>query len=377
VHVRHLQVTDFRNWERGDLDLSPGVTVLAGANGAGKTSLAEALDYVATLGSHRAAGDAPLVRHGATRALVRAAVVSGDRELAVEIEINKGKANRARVNRGAPSRARDALGILRTVLFAPSDLALVRGDPAERRRFLDDLLVSRAPRFAGVVSDYERVLRQRSALLKSAAAGGQAVLGTLDAWDAHLAEYGAELTAGRADLLTDLAPHVCEAYREVAPGAPAAGIEYTASLPTAPSAGSRPDPAALAEALRAGLAEVRSRELARGVSLLGPHRDEVTLTLGAAPAVPAKGYASHGESWALALALRLGAYRLLRSDGVEPVLLLDDVFAELDSERRGALAEVAAAAEQAVVTAAVAEDVPAGLSGRRVMIAGGEVADCG
>jgi DNA replication and repair protein RecF len=368
-----LQVTDFRNWERADLDLAPGVTVLAGANGAGKTSLLEAIDYLATLGSHRTAGDAPLIRHGAERALVRAAVVSAGRELVVELEIHKGRANRARVNRGAPSRARDALGILRTVLFSPSDLGLVRGEPAERRRFLDDLLVARAPRFAGVLADYERVLRQRSALLKTAgAAGGQADLATLDTWDEHLAQCGAALLAGRFDLVGELAPHVAAAYREIAPGAPAVAIQYTASLAGPPAGGPGADPSTLAHALRTRLAERRTQELARGVSLAGPHRDDLELGLGAAPA---RGYASHGESWALALALRLGAYRLLRAEGVEPVLILDDVFAELDSDRRAALAEVATGAEQTFVTAPVTEDVPAELAGRRVIVSGGEVLD--
>jgi DNA replication and repair protein RecF len=373
VHVRHLQVTDFRNWERADLELSPGVTVLAGANGSGKTSLAEAIDYVATLGSHRVAGDIPLIRHGAARALVRVVVVSAGRELTVELEINKGGANRARVNRGAPSRARAVLGILRTVLFAPGDLALVSGEPGQRRGFLDDLLASRAPRFATVASDYERVLRQRSALLKTAGPGaGRAELPTLDVWDEHLAEYGAALLAGRLDLVADLAPHVTAAYRDIAPGAPALGIEYAASLPELPAGGSRAEPAALAGALRTGLAECRARELARGVCLVGPHRDDLALWLGA---VPARGYASHGESWAAALALRLGAYRLLQADGLEPVLILDDVFAELDGQRRGALAAVAVEAEQAVVTAAVPGDVPPELVGRRVTVSGGEVLD--
>ncbi len=373
MHVRHLQVTDFRNWERADLELAPGVTVLAGANGGGKTSLVEAIDYVATLGSHRVAGDIPLIRHGCARALVRAAVVSENRELTVELEINNGGANRARINRGAPSRARDALGILRTVLFAPGDLALVRGAPGQRRGFLDDLLASRAPRLGTVAADYERVLRQRSALLKTAGSGAaRAELPTLEVWDEHLAEYGAVLLAGRLDLVTDLAPHVTTAYRDIAPGAPTLGIEYAASLPELPAGGPRAEPAALAEALRAGLAETRARELSRGVCLLGPHRDDLALWLGA---VPAKGYASHGESWAAALALRLGAYRLLQADGIEPVLILDDVFAELDTERRGALAAVAGAAEQALVTAAVPGDVPPELAGRRVTVSGGEVLD--
>lgn len=359
MHLRRLAVADFRSWEEAELLLQPGITVLVGPNGAGKTNLVEAAGYVATLGSHRVATDNPLIRRGAERAIVRATVVHQGRELTVELEITSGRANRARVNRAPVAKVRDVLGILRTVLFAPEDLALVRGDPGERRGFLDDLLVSRLPRFAGVRADYDRVLRQRSALLKTARAGGD--LRTLDVWDGHLARHGATLLAGRLELVAAIAPLAAEAFAEVAPTSEPVTARYRSGLGAELPAG-----AAELEALMLDeLARVRRQEVERGVCLVGPHRDDLELRLGEGPA---KGYASHGESWALALALRLASYRLLCADDVEPVLILDDVFAELDSRRRRALADVARAAEQVLVTAAVAEDVPEGLDGARFTV---------
>jgi DNA replication and repair protein RecF len=402
VYVRHLSVTDFRNWPAAEVGFEPGPSVLVGPNGQGKTNLVEALEYVATLGSHRVATDAPLVRSGAERAVVRTAVVSRGRELLVELEINPGRPNRARLNRAAVPRARDLLGALRAVLFAPEDLTLVRGDPAERRRFLDELLVLRTPRYAGVRADYERVLKQRGALLKTAGlarrAGGTGDLRTLDVWDGHLARYGAELLDGRLSLVAALAPYVAAAYEEISGDRPEVGarLGYASSLPDLPPGRSvepgapggsgvsgvsglpgvsvleadLPGVSVLEAALLAELARMRSHEVERGVTLVGPHRDDMTLSLGGKPA---KGYASHGESWSYALALRLGSYELLGADGGEPVLILDDVFAELDTGRRGRLAAVAAKAEQALVTAAVPEDVPPELQGARYDVADGEV----
>ncbi|HEY0806810.1 MAG TPA: DNA replication/repair protein RecF [Pseudonocardiaceae bacterium] len=380
MFVRQLQVTDFRSWPQADLALAPGPNVLIGPNGQGKTNLIEALSYLATLGSHRVATDAPLVRHGSERAIVRAAVVHAGRELLVELEITPGRANRARINRAPAARPRDVLGIVRTVLFAPEDLALVKGDPGERRRFMDDLLVARAPRYAGVRADYDRVLKQRGALLKTAGAarraGGAGDIRTLDVWDGHLARHGAELLAGRLDLVADLAPHVVAAYAGVAPESVPAGVRYRGTLGESMppeygvANGERADPEVLEAALLVELSRTRAQEIDRGVSLVGPHRDELELSLGESPA---RGFASHGESWSFALALRLAGYELLRADGAEPILLLDDVFAELDRRRRSALAKVAAGAEQVLVTAAVAEDVPAELAGIRFDVAEGEV----
>jgi DNA replication and repair protein RecF len=441
VHLTRLALTDFRSYAGVELSLEPGVSTFVGPNGQGKTNLVEAAAYVSTLGSHRVATDAPLVRAGAERAILRAAVTSSGRDSLVEIEINPGRANRARLNRAPVSRPRHVLGVLSTVLFAPEDLALVKGDPEQRRRFLDDLLVASAPRYAGVRADYERVLRQRTALLKSlrtrpgrparsgtrayaragalrdaarsgrggdgpghngsgedgtgpdgagpdrAGPAGQAA-STLDVWDEHLATAGAELLAARIRLTASLRPLVARSYSAVSGGASVeAGISYRQSLrmlglsgpsgsPSRPGrAAAEPDePAAdaakLADGLREALAMVRGEELERGVCLVGPHRDDLDLRIGD---LPARGYASQGESWSMALALRLSAFEALRGAGDDPVLLLDDVFAELDVGRRERLARLAAGAEQVLVTAAVAADVPAALHGARFDVGGGTV----
>ncbi|MEH1012619.1 DNA replication/repair protein RecF [Micromonospora sp. CPCC 206060] len=377
MYVRRLELVDFRSYERVAIDLEPGPNVFVGANGVGKTNLIEALGYVATLASHRVAMDAPLVRVGASAAVIRCAVAHEGRELLIELEIVPGRANRARLGRSPVRRARDVLGALRMVLFAPEDLELVRGDPAERRRYLDELLVTRQPRYAGVRADYERVVKQRNALLRTAylarKTGGSrgADLSTLDVWDTHLARHGAELLAGRLELVAALGPHVAKAYDAVAAGRGAAAMAYraTVELGTAPV-----DRAMLQEALATALADSRAAEAERGTTLVGPHRDELALTLGP---LPAKGYASHGESWSFALALRLAAYDLLRADGIEPVLALDDVFAELDAGRRDRLAELVGGAGQLLVTCAVDDDVPAALSGTRYQVDEGAVRRAG
>ncbi|MFI8963274.1 DNA replication/repair protein RecF [Streptomyces sp. NPDC053493] len=370
MHVTHLSLADFRSYARVEVPLDPGVTAFVGANGQGKTNLVEAVGYLATLGSHRVASDAPLVRMGAERAVIRAAVTQGERSQLVELELNPGRANRARINRSSQVRPRDVLGIVRTVLFAPEDLALIKGDPGERRRFLDELITARAPRMAGVRSDYERVLKQRNTLLKSAAMarrhGGRGMdLSTLDVWDQHLARAGAELLAQRLDLIAVLRPLADKAYEQLAPGGGPVQLEYK---PSAPGSGHTREE--LYGQLIAALADVRKQEIERGVTLVGPHRDDLLLKLGD---LPAKGYASHGESWSYALALRLASYDLLRAEGNEPVLVLDDVFAELDARRRERLAELVAPGEQVLVTAAVDDDVPGVLAGTRYAVADGAV----
>ncbi len=378
MHVTHLSLADFRSYPSVELGFDPGVTALVGPNGQGKTNLVEALGYVATLGSHRVPTDAPLVRLGAQRAVIRAAVVRAGRTTLVELELVPGSANRARINRAPVPRPREVLGLLRTVLFAPEDLALVKGDPDGRRRFLDDLLVARAPRFAGVRADVERVLRQRNALLKSAGStikAGRGDVRTLDVWDQHLATAGAELLAGRLHLVRSIAPHVALSYEQVSAGQGAAGLTYRCSLGEDVTADAPIGRDLLAARLLDALAQVRTKELERGISLVGPHRDDLLLTLGP---LPAKGYASHGECWSFALALRLASYELLRADtggdgDGEPVLVLDDVFAELDTGRRDRLAGLVAGAEQVIVTAAVPQDVPELLTGARVDVMGGEV----
>ncbi|HET7305054.1 MAG TPA: DNA replication/repair protein RecF [Segeticoccus sp.] len=403
MHLSHLSISDFRSYPRAEVPLRPGVTTFLGLNGQGKTNLVEAAGYLASLGSHRAATDAPLVRYGAQQAIVRGTVVRDGRETLVELEITPGRSNRARLNRSPVPRPRDVLGSLRTVLFAPEDLALVKGDPAERRRFLDDLLVARQPRWAGVRSDYDKALKQRNALLKSAAPvlsrgrrGGRgertregvpvdearaSALHTLDIWNAQLAEIGAALVYARLRLLRDLVPYLSHAYDEVSAGRSGAWAAYRSSVVEEVAeriaAGEVPEQAELRAVLLATFEQVRDKEIERGVSLVGPHRDDVVLTLGE---LPARGYASHGESWSFALALRLAAYQLLRHDlGTDPVLVLDDVFAELDAGRRERLAALVADGEQVLITAAVPDDVPAALraSGRTWEVTLGSLQEVG
>jgi DNA replication and repair protein RecF len=377
VHLTHLSLADFRSYTTAELPLEPGVSAFIGPNGQGKTNLVEAVGYIATLGSHRVPTDAPLVRSGAERAVVRTAISRAGRTTLVEVELVPGATNRARVNRSPVPRAREVLGLLRTVLFAPEDLAMVKGDPDGRRRFLDDLLVARAPRYAATRADLDRILKQRNALLKSAGAkvrSGQGDVRTLDVWDAHLATAGAELLTGRLRLVQLLAPLVRQSYQQVADGGEA-DIGYRSSLGDDVTADAGFGRDVLQARLLEALARARPRELERGVSLVGPHRDDLLLGLGP---LPAKGYASHGESWSFALALRLASYELLKADvggdgDGEPVLILDDVFAELDSQRRIRLAELVAPAEQVLVTAAVAGDVPEQLDGARIDVMAGQV----
>ncbi|MGW1373357.1 DNA replication/repair protein RecF [Streptomyces sp. NPDC002446] len=373
MHVSHLSLADFRSYARVEVPLDPGVTAFVGPNGQGKTNLVEAVGYLATLGSHRVSSDAPLVRMGAERAVIRAAVVQGERQQLIELELNPGRANRARINRSSQVRPRDVLGIVRTVLFAPEDLALVKGDPGERRRFLDELITARSPRMAAVRSDYDRVLKQRNTLLKTAAlarrhGGRQMDLSTLDVWDQHLARAGAELLVQRLDLIAALQPLADKAYEQLAPGGGPLALEYRGSAGEAMVGASTREE--LYGVLLAALGEARKQEIERGVTLVGPHRDELQLKLGQ---LPAKGYASHGESWSYALALRLASYDLLRAEGNEPVLVLDDVFAELDARRRERLAELVAPGEQVLVTAAVDDDVPGVLTGARYAVSDGAV----
>ncbi|MET3719397.1 MULTISPECIES: DNA replication/repair protein RecF [unclassified Arthrobacter] len=397
MYLEHLSLTDFRSYAQVDLALGPGVTVLVGSNGIGKTNLMEAIGYLATLSSHRVSSDGPLLRFGTERSLVRARVVRGGQTTVLELEINAGRANRGRINRSNPVPARDLLGICQTVLFAPEDLALVKGDPSSRRRFLDELLVSLIPRHSATRTDYDRVLKQRNALLKSArtgkfTAGHEA---TLDVWDMHMARAGAELLYARLELVERLRPHLAKAYAQLTDGSKEAGAVYRSTLQnlmdddgSAPDAGggSAVAGSAGADDLRfltveelthryvQAFAASRRKELERGISLVGPHRDELALILGEAPA---KGYASHGETWSMCLSLRLASYYVMlddaRTGGSAPILILDDVFAELDVQRRRKLAAIVSGAEQVLVTAAVDADIPDELSGRRVKVIPGGI----
>ena len=395
MHVAHLTLHNFRSYADLDVALEPGATAFIGRNGQGKTNLIEAIDYLSRLSSHRVATDTPLVRAGTDQAIVRASVVKDGRTALLEVELNPGRANRARINRSPLPRPREIIGLVRTVVFAPDDLTLVKGDPSDRRKFLDDLLILRTPRLAGVRSDYDRILKQRNSLLKTAGlargSSRDSAMSTLVVWDENLARVGAELLGARLQLVEDLRPYLGKAYEAVARGAQRedADLEYKASVDLGLVTGLRPsstsDPSVeevaqqpsrdhLEQVLLAAIEDRRKDELDRGISLVGPHRDELLLTLGNADLrLPVKGYASHGESWSYALAMRLASYDLLRADGDDPILVLDDVFAELDTERRRQLAELVAGAEQVLVTAAVAADVPESLQGMRFLVADGEV----
>src|SRR5215218_3978232 len=355
MRLERLEVVDFRNHDRAAVELPAGVSALVGPNGVGKTNLLEAVGYLATLGSHRVGQDASLIRAGAASAVIRAAVRRAGRRLLVDVELRPGSGVRGRVNGAPVPRARDLLGVVRATVFAPEDLGLVRGDPEERRRFLDTLATQRLPRYHGSRQDYDRVLRQRNTLLRSAGGGRlpTSALATLEVWDEKLASAGAELWSERLRLVAALTPRVELAYQRLAGRDDVVDVAYVSSV--AGNAGLDPDPAKLAQALRERLVADRTREVERGITLSGPHRDDLALAL---RGLPARTHASHGEAWSLALALRLGSHRLLAEEGEEPVLLMDDVFAELDRQRRDRVAEAALATEQTIVTAAVAEELP-------------------
>jgi len=391
VIVEHLSLVDFRNYAAADVELGPGPNVFVGRNGQGKTNLAEAIGFFATLGSHRVSNDAPMVRDGADAAIIRARLAHGERRVQLEAQVNRQGSNKARVN-GSPVKPSELPRYAQVVLFAPEDLQIVRGDPSARRRFADQLLIQRAPRMAGVIADYDRVLKQRTALLKSARARGIRgdSLSTLDVWDDKLVTLGTQLIAGRLALANDLAAPLASAYTAIAGADHDPEIEWALSVAGADTgedadtgSSSAADSASLetardaaapriAELFRQALAAKRASELERGLTLVGPHRDDLLLRI---RGLPVKGYASHGESWSVALSLRLASAELLRADSTlgDPVLILDDVFAELDADRRARLAQLAGGYEQVVVTAAVEGDVPEALRVRMVRVEAGQI----
>ncbi|WP_136709209.1 DNA replication/repair protein RecF [Agromyces sp. H66] len=398
MHVARLSLTDYRNYERAELALGPGATVFVGRNGQGKTNLVEAIGYLSTLGSHRVSGDQALIRAGADAAIIRALMAHGDREVLVELQLNRQGANRAQLNR-SPVKTRELPRYAHSVLFAPEDLAIVRGEPSVRRRMLDELLVQRTPRLAGVMADYDRVLKQRNSLLKSARARGLAAarLPTLEIWDERLVELGSEIIDQRVALIGDLATPLAAAYRSIVDAdhrpelrpllsidggesdgeagfAGISGFETPPASAPRPADASVPQPTDTAARFAEAVRRLRPKELERGITLVGPHRDDVVLLLNG---LPAKGYASHGESWSFALALRLASAELLRRDSStgDPVLVLDDVFAELDRLRRERLAAAIGSFEQVLVTAAVLEDVPEPLTARIVHIESGRIVE--
>jgi DNA replication and repair protein RecF len=411
VFIKHLSLANFRNYKTAEVELAPGVNLIVGPNGQGKTNLVEAIRYLSTLSSHRVAGYLPLIKAGETSAVIRAFASFDDRDILVEAELNRESANKGRVNKSPVSRARDILGYVNTVTFAPEDLDIVKRDPSNRRAFIDELVIQVWPRFAGVYADYDRVLKQRNTLLKTARNTGAkgSALSTLDAWDASLISYGSEIVAARIDLVNRLQPFLFGAYQSIAvanneprilvksslagavipavyggAGSAAAGLSAGASAGAGAveeddldgSDGlefiSISDREEISRLFEAKLAVVRAKELERGLTLIGPQRDDLVLMLGD---LPAKGYASHGESWSYALALRLASVEMLRAEtrSGDPVLILDDVFAELDAGRRERLASMVANNEQVLITAAVAEDIPEVLKAKRFDVRAGEV----
>jgi len=381
VIVEHLSLVDFRNYAEADVTLGPGPNVFVGRNGQGKTNLAEAIAYFATLGSHRVTADAPMVRDGAESAIIRERLAHGERRVQLEVQVNRQGSNKARVN-GAAVKPAELPRYAQVVLFAPEDLQIVRGDPSSRRRFADQLLIQRAPRMAAVLADYDRVLKQRTALLKSARARGLRAesLPTLDVWDDKLVALGTEVIGARLQLAAELAGPIARSYAAIAGADHRPGITWALSVTGADPEENPEEPASeadavrLAEQFRAALAARRTAELERGITLVGPHRDDLRLML---RGLPVKGYASHGESWSVALALRLASAELLRAESRlgDPVLILDDVFAELDGDRRSRLAGLVADYEQVIVTAAVEADVPPALRARLVRVDAGTISE--
>ena len=359
MKISHLSLQDFRSYKNLELPLNEGTHIFIGENGEGKTNIVEAIMYLALLSSHRISTDAPLIKLGAERGYIRAKVSDQDRDTLIELEINNGKANRAKVNQNPVRSQRSISGIVKAICFSPEDLDLVRGDPSERRSFLDHLLIQRNPRLGGVISDYEKALKQRNTLLKA-----RAPESTLAPWNEHLANFGGEIIAARLKLIRELIPHLMNSYENISVKKQPS-LEYKSNLDNLTE--DKEDNKS--EILRK-IEEVGFQERERGVSLVGPHRDDLLLNLGEHPV---KGFASHGESWSIALSLRLASYQLLKADGDNPILILDDVFSELDEKRRERLVALTNTAEQTLITVAVANDLPSELTGIRYQVANGLV----
>lgn len=361
MRINHLSLKDFRSYSELDLDLDPGATTFIGDNGSGKTNIAEAIIYLSFLASHRVSQNQPLIRLGANQAVIRAEIERDERKLQVDLEINLQKANRAQLNQNPLRSQREILGACQSVYFSPEDLDLVRGDPSTRRDFLDRLLITRSPRLAGVISDYERVVKQRNALLKT-----RAPQSALVPWNEQLILIGSILTTERIKLCELLNPWVSENYANLNEIRPLS-ISYKSSLDELSNNLEQNK-----EILDLRLQAVQYQEVERGVTLVGPHRDDLHLQLGE---FPTKGYASHGESWSVAISLRLGAFNLLQNEGAEPILILDDIFSELDTFRRAQLMKATQVAEQTIITAAVEGDLPVGLATQRRYVQLGRVMD--
>jgi DNA replication and repair protein RecF len=359
MHLTNLSLKNFRSYSELELPLNKGISIFIGRNGEGKTNIVESILYLAFLSSHRTSSDQPLVQLGNQSAYIRSTIDNGEREILVELEINAEKANRARINQNPVRSQKELYGLLQAIYFSPEDLDLVRGDPSERRRFIDQLLILRSPRLAGVIADYERAVRQRNSLLKS-----RSQLSSLESWDQQVAAFGGEIIAARLTTLNELIPIFTDVYKEISPEK-RADITYKSSI-VSPSIVPSENSARMIEKFK----EIRNQEIDRGLTLLGPHRDDLLLMLGNHFV---KGYASHGESWSIALSLKLASYQLLQDDGAKPILILDDVFSELDEERRERLISLANSAEQTFITVAVQSDLPPELTGKFFAVKSGSV----
>lgn len=370
--VSGLRLSHFRNHSSTSLELTPGVTTFLGPNGQGKTNIVESLVYLSQLSSHRASTDEALVQQGNPQAELRASVRHQGRQVDLGLTLRGSGSNRGTVN-GQPVSLAEMSSWLKVVIFAPEDMALVRGEPSVRRRLLDLALTGLSPRYRAVLSEYERVVRQKNTLLKSIRhhRGSNAETDTLAIWNDSLARLGADISWGRLELVEQWSPLTNQAYQSIAPGnALQISVDWSDSNWTDADPPSSVED--IVERYRASLDRVQLDERDRGMSLVGPHRDDLALLLND---LPARTHASQGEAWSVALSLRMALAELLRihSQSGDPVIILDDVFSELDGHRRQALAHTVSGYEQVLITAAVADDVPSELSGQRYLVDQGQV----
>jgi DNA replication and repair protein RecF len=384
MFAKRVKLTNFRNYDSADIEFSSGVNLIYGPNGQGKTNLVEALNFFAGLESHRVAGHSPLIQQGRSTALISLELTHEGRDLLLEYEINTDASNRARLNKSEVAKPKDILGYLNSVIFAPEDLDIVKRDPSNRRSFLDQLIIQFNPRMHGVYADYDRVLKQRNTLLKSVRATGTKgdSLSTLDAWDQALVKNGTEIIAARVAITEKLSLPLVTNYQNIAisNNKPTMFIRSSVvesskldqdDLETQDALGTS-NKEEISELFQQRLSVVRPKEMERGITLVGPHRDDLQLNLGS---LPAKGYASHGECWSYALSLKLASLAILKAESKlgDPILILDDVFAELDKDRREKLSNLVQQNEQVLITAAVIEDVPENLLANKYQVASGRV----
>jgi DNA replication and repair protein RecF len=384
MFAKRVKLTNFRNYESSDIEFTSGVNLIYGPNGQGKTNLVEALNFFAALESHRVAGHTPLIKQGKSTAIISLELSHENRDLLLEYEINADSSNRARLNKSEVAKPKDILGYLNSVIFAPEDLDIVKRDPSNRRAFLDQLIVQFNPRMHGVYADFDRVLKQRNTLLKSARATGTKGdgLSTLDAWDQALVKNGTEIIAARVAITEKLSPPLVTNYQNIAKSNNEPSMFIRSSvvesskldqddLETQDSLDTT-NKEEISILFQQKLSLLRQRELERGITLVGPHRDDLQLNLGS---LRAKGYASHGESWSYALSLKLASFEILKSESKlgDPILILDDVFAELDKDRREKLSDLVQQNEQVLITAAVIEDVPGNLLANKFEVESGKV----